>query len=216
MDKPSLIGQRFGRLTVLTVSPREHPEGGYLADCMCDCGNRSVAVVKNLKQGHTSSCGCLRREVARSRQLTHGLSHSRAYKSWNMMMHRCHNSKAPGYRNYGGRGISVCDSWRASFVSFRRDMGERPPGTSLDRIDNSLGYCPENCRWATPSQQRRNTRRNVWVVIAGEARAVTDWARDPRCSVSPLAFYRRIRRGMDPILAFTAPSTRSASAEIVA
>jgi len=103
------------------------------------------------------------------------ISETREYKSWENMIQRCTNPGAPNYEDYGGRGVAVCERWR-NFGNFLADMGERPPGTSLDRINNEGDYEPDNCRWATVAEQVRNTRRNVTVTIDGETRILKDWA----------------------------------------
>jgi hypothetical protein len=102
---------------------------------------------------------------------------------WKNMISRCRNEKHPQYPRYGGRGINVCDRWADSFADFVADMGRRPEGTSIDRENNDLGYCPENCRWATPRQQANNTRANVLLTVDGETKTVAEWARISGISV---------------------------------
>ena len=152
-----LIGQRFGRLTVLLpVWFIKRRQKAWL--CSCDCGSATVVLTGSLRRGCTKSCGCLQREQAGTQRLTHGQRHSRTYESWKHMKSRCSNPNYQYFASYGGRGIAVCERWE-KFENFLADMGERPPGKSLDRIDNEKGYCPENCRWATHSEQMKNRRK---------------------------------------------------------
>lgn len=146
-----LTGQRFGRL----VAQRPERHGRYR--CRCDCGGELIVSRGALATGATKSCGCLRRELAAARRTTHGQTYSPTWWSWAGMHARCRNSKR---KNYGGRGITVCERWR-SFQNFFDDMGERPPGMTLDRKDNDKGYEPSNCRWATPLEQAANQRRRT-------------------------------------------------------
>lgn len=150
-------GHRFGRLTVVRWSA---PARKYL--CKCDCGKDTLARSGDLVAGRTQSCGCLRRQalwaMARKHGHTDGGRPTGTWWSWIGMRARCTNPNHIGWPNYGGRGIVVCDSWRNSFLQFLADMGPRPSGTTLDRIDVNGNYEPGNCRWATPDQQARNKR----------------------------------------------------------
>lgn len=116
------------------------------------------------------------------------------YRTWTAMVARCHNERAPNYHKYGGRGIMVCERWRASFAAFLADMGPRPPGTSIDRVNGNGGYGPDNCRWATPSQQNSNRRSARMLTINGATETLTEWAR--RAGISDTAMLYRVRRGL--------------------
>ena len=150
---------RFGRL----VAVREMERNGYhrMWLCVCDCGGEKIVAMNALRMGRTKSCGCLSDEEKRSRTTLHGLYGSPTHSTWKNMIARCHNPANTGFKNYGVKGVSVCDEWRDSFLTFIADMGPRPLGMTLDRIDNLLGYCPDNCRWAMSREQRMNQLRGT-------------------------------------------------------
>lgn len=157
-----ITGNRYGRLVAVRVSGKSK-HNQRIWECRCDCGKTHYTLLQSLSQGLTKSCGCLNDEVRKQSMVgnqkakTHGLSKHPLYDTWSTMKQRCTNPNNAKYYLYGGRGISFDHSWN-SFENFLNDMGERPEGTTLDRLDNSLGYCKENCRWATPSDQNRNRR----------------------------------------------------------
>ncbi len=162
-QQPLNDGQRFGRLIVCGEYPQ--PRSRDRIDVRCDCGTTKTVALHNLLK-NTRSCGCLAREkvAARGRDAaTHGHcvggSPSPTYMTWVSMNKRCYTPGANGYHNYGGRGIKVCDPWRHDFAAFLADVGERPAGRTLDRIDTDGDYEPGNCRWSTPSEQQQGTRR---------------------------------------------------------
>lgn len=166
-----LAGQRFGRLLVLHRHPENTPAGKARWTCACDCGGEKVVIGNSLTQGSTVSCGCFHAEVTTARSSKHGHSPRRAvtttYRVWADMVKRCTNPNHWAWRYYGGRGVTVCERWRASFESFLADMGERPVPLTLDRINNDGNYEPGNCRWATRKEQSRNRRKPAVRVSAG-------------------------------------------------
>lgn len=151
-----LTGLRFGRLTARWPIGIRHKVIVWLASC--DCGNLVHAKIGDITSGNTRSCGCLKRDIVRSVNITHGLSHGPEYNSWSAMIQRCTNRKHQAWKNYGGRGISVCKRWR-KFENFYADMGNRPVGLTLERINNFGDYDPSNCKWANWTEQRLNSRR---------------------------------------------------------
>ena len=138
------------------------PDGRARWYCRCGCGVRSLVSSTNLVSTKTQSCGCLHREVTAAQSTKHGYAargrHHPLYEVWWTMIERCQNPHVRSYPNYGGRAITVCARWRRDFAAFLADMGERPAGTSIDRINNDGDYEPGNCRWATPKEQAANKR----------------------------------------------------------
>jgi hypothetical protein len=184
--KQNLVGRVFGRWTVLREAGRYQPPGGgrgghvlWLCRCSCPAATERVELSVTLLSGHSLSCGCYQQLRASQSTRRHGGSANRRgwYSAWQHMWARCTQPTNQMYADYGGRGIYVCDRWRDS-AAFYADMGERPSKRhSIDRRDNDGPYSPENCRWALPSEQSRNTRRNRWVTYHGTTLCLIDWYR---------------------------------------
>lgn len=156
-----LTGKRFGRLVAMHLAPKNEASKARRWVCGCDCGETITVQQGNLGRC-INSCGCLRKELLslQKTNLKHGKRKTRAYSVWTSMMNRCRNPKVPAYKNYGGRGIVVCIAWHR-FEAFYADMGDPPPGFDLDRIDNNGNYEPNNCRWATRSENIKNSRARI-------------------------------------------------------
>lgn len=156
------VGEIYGRLEILDLPPpRRRPGGGTtrFVLALCECGNTKEVRATDLQTGKIKSCGCLLREASRRRATRHGMAFTDTYACWRNMVDRCENPKASYFKNYGGKGVSVCEEWRRDFRNFLTDMGPRPPGLTLDRIDPYGNYCADNCRWADRFTQARNTRK---------------------------------------------------------
>jgi hypothetical protein len=180
-------GNKYGRLTVIEEAEKRGKQAWWR--CKCECGNETEVCGAKLRNGHTRSCGCLQKDVAAERLTTHGMSNSATRNSWRGMMERCTNSNNIGYENYGARGITVCERWH-KFENFLEDMGRRPDGLTLERIDNSKGYSPDNCRWATRKEQNNNRRDNRILTYNGISLTIPQWAE--KLGVSKSALYNRV------------------------
>ena len=178
----NLVGMKFGRLTVMDREPPKSKKAKGLWVCKCECGNVIKVNTSALKSGNTTSCGCKRKETLRQLRTKHGESDTRLYKVWSSMKNRCYNAKDVEYKNYGGRGITVCDEWKDSFVNFSQWAYENgynkdaPKGQcTIDRIDVNGCYEPENCRWVNWHIQMNNKRNNRILTYNGESHTLAEW-----------------------------------------
>lgn len=200
-----LTGRVFGRLTVVG---REGTAGSKPTwSCRCSCGNSVIRKAIHLSNGHTSSCGCLRKEVTKRRATTHGLSRTATYLVWKGIKRRCYNQHDRCFKHYGGRGIVMCPSWLNSFENFLSDMGERPRGLTIDRIDNDGPYSPDNCRWIERWKQNRNQRSNRKIKVGEVTKLLCEWAEDLGCHLNTIL--SRLRMGWSERDAVTTPVRRT-------
>ena len=199
-----LTGKTFGRLLVLNKTERTVGcSRFYYWLCRCECGVEKEISYSSLVNGLTKSCGCLKREVS-SQDRKHGYAKFKnkkpEYFAWQNMKDRCYNIKSPVYKDYGGRGIFVCEKWLNSFVSFISDMGEKPTTKhSLERVDNNKGYSPSNCIWATRKQQTANQRRSVRLTINGETLLQEEWAEKLNVRSSYFSYHLKKNKTADEI-----------------
>lgn len=175
-----IAGQKFGRLTAVEFSHIQNGRTFWVF--VCNCGSKIIVEGWDVRSGHTKSCGCFNRETATNRNTTHGMSYTPEFQCWTGIINRCTNKKDRRYADWGGRGITVCDSWIESFENFYSDMGPRPsPKHSIERIDNDGPYCKENCKWATQAEQNKNKRPNKktkYITIAGNTQSISAWSRE--------------------------------------
>lgn len=191
-------GVKYGRLTAIKrVQGDKTP---WLWEC--ECGNEVVVPLDRVKRGVCRSCGCLRVEATRERSIKHGHSvgrkASRTLKSYQHARERCTNPNTERWDAYGGRGITMCDRWLSGFSYFLEDMGECPPGMSIERIDNDGPYSPENCRWAPLHEQAENKQQTVWVEFHGERMCLKRFAE--KIGHPYKSLHAKVRyKGMDPL-----------------
>lgn len=191
----NLIGQRFGRLSVIGEGPTTSTQKRTWY-CVCDCGNikKKPVVGYDLKSGRVRSCGCLYVESNKGRNKTHGKTGVRLYRIWASMRQRCGYSSGAGYKNYGGRGVSICEEWSdfRNFYEWAMSNGYAD-NLTIDRIDNNRNYCPENCRWSTMKEQQNNRRNNRLVEYGGQNYTLSELAH--KLNIRPATLAWRIDSG---------------------
>lgn len=190
MNRPyeDLTGQRFGRLMVIKRVANKYNRIFFL--CKCDCGNEKEICGKRLSIGQTRSCGCLAAESIRNRSLKHGYANKeRLYRIWKGMRQRCNNVNNPKYKDYGGRGVKICDEWD-NYLVFREWALQNgyTDELSIDRVNVDGDYEPSNCRWSTDNTQANNKRINHYVTINNETHTLAEWANISGISLSTLKY----------------------------
>lgn len=199
MGKPlvNMVGDRYGLLTVMSRAENYRGNAQWL--CKCDCGKLRTYIGFDLRKGKLRSCGCQNP----GSQGDHGMSKTGTYQSWVSMRQRCNNPRAKVYAHYGARGIAVCERWNDSFPNFLADLGPRPEGCSLERIDNNGNYEPGNCRWATQRDQMNNRRANRFIELNGKRQTLAQWLRE--VGMTNERFFDRTKRGWSEERALTTP-----------
>lgn len=179
-QKPRVFpGATFGKLTVLRLGTKTKKQQYW--ECRCECGTVKEFRQNQLYNGMAKSCGCS--HFKRGGKAVRGSKHQSTYDSWSAMRKRCLLPSHEAFDRYGGAGITICDRWlepKHGFDNFAEDMGLRPKGKTLDRIDNAKGYSPENCRWATQREQMNNVKHNIRITWQGETKTASEWADDER------------------------------------
>lgn len=190
-----LTGQRFGRLTVINKVLSHGNSKSIYWLCECDCGNEIEARGSALVSGHTKSCGCYLSDKIAEQNFKHGGFGTRLYSIWSGMKKRCYDTEDKDYKNYGGRGISICDEWREDFNSFQEwalNNGYQE-NLSIDRIRVDSNYEPSNCRWANAIEQSNNKRNNRLITVANKTMTLAMWARER--NINPHTIQSRLRSG---------------------
>jgi hypothetical protein len=205
-----IAGEKFGLLTVLSEVEKKGRDRRVLVRCSCQAQTEKVVFLFNVRHGKTTSCGCVQKsrasQSAKIKSKKHGMHGHRLYGIWQSMKHRCYNKKNNAYAYYGGRGIGVCDRWQ-KFENFVSDMGDSyQEGLTIERKDYDLGYSPDNCCWATITEQSRNKRNNVNATLNGQTKCVAVWCVE--LGLEPGAVRSRIRRGRTPEEALTFKRTK--------
>lgn len=187
MEIKDLTGKRFGLLTVIQRADTQ--KNGTYWLCKCECGNTTEVRRDHLETGNIKSCGCMQRKYG------HGQTETRLYHIWCTMKARCFTKTSHKYTRYGGRGITMCEEWKNDFAQFYDWSIEHgyQDNLSIDRIDNNGNYCPDNCRWVTPTEQSNNTSKNVLIEYKGETGTLSQMAR--KYGLKPTVVSKRLKRG---------------------
>lgn len=189
------VGQKFGKLVLIEYLKYDN----WL--CKCECGNKKIIKYSNMKRGATKSCGCLKKKIdyTKSKNYKHGMRNTRMYAIWKEMKRRCLRPTANQYKDYGGRGIKVCEEWQKDFMNFYNwaiNNGYND-NLTIDRIDVNGNYEPNNCRWATRKQQNNNTTRSHYITYKNKTQTIKDWSEEFNIPYKRLEY--AVNRGKQPI-----------------
>jgi hypothetical protein len=174
--------------------------------CRCICGTEKSVSLSDLMRGSSTSCGCFQKESARNQMIIHGMCNTPEHETWHSMGQRCNNKKHKNYKDYSGRGITICKEWK-KFENFFKDMGIRPKGASLDRKDNNKGYCKENCKWSTPKEQALNRRNNNVMALGEKSLCQSQWS--DNLGFGRTVIGKRLKNGWSKERALTVPLINS-------
>lgn len=180
-NKNNLVGQKFGRLTVIEKVGYKYSNTGHkdiVWKCECDCGNSTQTITPYLKRGTTKSCGCLKNETLNYHNFKHGLSNYKLYSVWSGMKDRCYRENCDSYKHYGKRGISMCNEWKCSFDLFHDWAVQNgyQQGLTIERINVNGNYEPSNCTWIPKSEQSKNRRSNHYIAYKEQIHTISEWA----------------------------------------
>lgn len=199
-----LTGRRFGRLVVLKRGNNDS-SGGPAWVCICDCGNTKVVSGSELRRGRTQSCGCLQKGIVTKNNFRHGEAREHLYTIWQAIKQRIYTKNSKHYKNYGGRGLTICEEWDKNYLAFKKWAIESgySDGLTIDRIDNNIGYYPENCRWVNRKTQANNRRTNHFLSFHGEIKTISEWAETVQINKNTII--GRLTRGWSVERALTEP-----------
>ena len=200
--KHNLLNKHFGRLHVIQYQKKGANSQHYWI-CKCLCGSLRPIRTSDLINGNSKSCGCARKETVGNLNRKHSKAGTPIYNTWQNIKSRCSNKNRSDFERYGGRGIYVCDRWQNSFINFYNDMGNKPEGLTIERVDNNGPYSPDNCIWANRTAQNNNKRNNHIITIGGETKNLNQWIMF--YGIATPTFKNRVKRGWSVIDAVSKP-----------
>lgn len=214
MKKINITNQRFGNLTVLRQSANMNKKTAW--ECLCDCGNVVTVTTSNLTCNRIKSCGCMKKELLIKRNSTHNQRNTHLYEVWKSIKQRCKNPQSYAYKNYGGRGITICKEWNNDFKAFSdwsyangyttENRTSEKTKLTIDRINNDGNYEPSNCRWVTRSHQCKNKRNNKVILYHGKSLCLVDWCKELNLHYTTIS--GRISRGWSIEKSFETPTKK--------